>query len=93
MNKLFALSTAAVLALTPAIASAESPLFLNSTKSTGNAAAGFEEPIVVADAPTSGLTGLVVGGLGLILVAAALSGGDSDDAAATTGDGDGNDND
>ncbi|KIT17003.1 hypothetical protein [Jannaschia aquimarina] len=85
MTKLFALSAATMVAFAPVTALAESPLLLNSTKSTGNVEAVVGDEVVIVDEGVGGpgLLPLAIGAGAVILAAAALSGGDSSD---TTGE-------
>lgn len=84
MTKLLALSSAAMLALAPAIATAESPLTLNSTKSSGNLNAGVGDDVVVVDAPApAGINPLLLAGAGLLAVGLIVAADDDDDDATT----------
>ena len=84
MTKLLALTSAAALALAPAIASAESPLYLNSTKSSGNPEpVVLEDEIIFTDEGGIGLGGIVVLGLGALALAAVVASSDDDDVAST----------
>jgi hypothetical protein len=85
MNKLLALSSAAMLALAPAIAAAESPLTLNSTKSSGNLDAGVGDDVVIVDAPApAGINPLLLAGAGLLVVGLIVASDDDDDDTTTT---------
>jgi len=85
MTKLLALSSAALLAFAPVMASAESPLYLNSTKSSGNLdAAVAEDIVIVPEVTSSGVHPLLLAGLGVLAIAAIAAAADDDDAAATT---------
>lgn len=85
MTKLLALSSAAMLAFAPVMASAESPLYLNSTKSSGNLNPVVEDVVIVPEVvEESGINPLLLAGLGVLAVAAIVAASDDDDAAATT---------
>ncbi|UWQ22156.1 hypothetical protein [Jannaschia sp. W003] len=86
MTKLLAISSAALLAFAPVMASAESPLFLNSTKSSGNLSAPVVEDVVIVPEvmPARGISPLLLAGLGLAAVAGIAALADDDDDATTS---------
>lgn len=85
MTKLLALSSAAMLALAPAIAAAESPLTLNSVKSTGNLDAGVgDDTVVVAPPAPAGINPLLLAGAGLLAVGLIIAADDDDDTTTST---------
>ncbi|UWQ18104.1 hypothetical protein [Jannaschia sp. M317] len=95
MTKIFALAAAALVAVAPLAATAQSTLVLESTKSTGNLNAGAGDAVVVEDddvilvGPGLSTAGAVALGVGALLVVGALLSDDDSSvpaAAAAAGD-------